>query len=95
MQVEARIADRIFKDEVEWDLTDPQNTPHSYAHGVCRDLGLSWDFAAAIAAALEQQIAEHEVSNTALDPALQLHGIEWGMGGLCRAARHGPGHGGL
>lgn len=55
-QVEARLRDQVFKDEVEWDLADPQNTAFSYANAVCCDLGLGWEFAAAITGAVEAQL---------------------------------------
>ena len=56
-QVEAQVGDQVFRDEVQWDLGDPQNTAFSYANAVCCDLGLGWDFAAAITGAVELQLA--------------------------------------
>ena len=66
-QVEAQLQDRVFRDEVDWDLSDPQNTPHKYASAVCYDLGLGWEAAAAIAAAVEEQLrVTHEVCTNML-----------------------------
>ena len=55
-QVEVQLQDQVFQDEMDWDLGDPQNTPWRYAHAVCFDLGLGWDAAAAVAAAVELQL---------------------------------------
>ena len=55
-QVEVQLQDQVFCDEVDWDLADPQNTPYRYASAVCYELGLGWDAAAAVAAAVEAQL---------------------------------------
>lgn len=66
-QVEAQLRDQVFRDEVEWDMDDPQNTAFSYANAVCCDLGLGWVFAAAITGAVEAQLtAKRQVCGDSL-----------------------------
>lgn len=75
MQVEVQVQDRVIKDEVEWDMDDPQNTAFSYAHALCSDLGLGCDFAAAIMKAVETQLgAKREVRDVAFI-ALVMHAM--------------------
>ncbi len=52
----AQLQDQVFRDEVDWDLSDPQNTPYKYASAVCYELGLDWDAATAVAAEVETQL---------------------------------------
>ena len=58
-QVSVILGDRTFRDKVEWSLTAPHNLPERYAASVCSELGLDWQDARAIAAALQQQITLH------------------------------------
>ena len=67
-QVEVRLQDQIFRDEVDWDLADPQNTPYKYASAVCYELGLGWDAAAAVATAIETQLQLKSEVCTSMQP---------------------------
>ena len=69
-QVEVQVQDQVFRDEVLWDLADPQNTPYKYASAVCYELGLGWDAAAAVATAVEAQL--HSKSEVCISMQLLL-----------------------
>ena len=74
MQVEARVGEQVFRDRVEWDVAEPQNTAEQYAAAVCRDLGLGWSWFHAIGAAVREQLARHlQVSASSCELGHVLH----------------------
>lgn len=58
LQLYARLNDRVFRDELLWDVANPQNTPDTYAMRVCGDLGLGCDWYDAIKGHLESRLQE-------------------------------------
>lgn len=58
MQLFVRRGDEVFRDELVWDVSNPQNTADTYAIRVCADLGLSCDWYDAITANLKSRIEE-------------------------------------
>lgn len=58
LQLYVRKGDQVFRDEVIWDVSNPQNTADTYAIRVCADLGLSCDWYDAITANLKSRIDE-------------------------------------
>jgi len=63
----------MFRDEVNWDLADPQNTPYRYASAVCYELGLGWDAATAVAAAVEAQLQSKSEVCSSMQLALSVY----------------------
>ncbi|WIA40122.1 hypothetical protein OEZ86_013524 [Tetradesmus obliquus] len=58
LQLYARLNDRVFRDELLWDVANPQNTPDTYAMRVCGDLGLGCDWYDVIKGHLESRLQE-------------------------------------
>lgn len=58
VQLFVRRGDEVFRDEVIWDVSNPQNTADTYAIRVCADLGLSCDWYDAITGNLKSRIEE-------------------------------------
>ncbi len=55
-QIGVPVGTRRFCDELLWDANDPQNTPEVYASAVSQELGLNWDAARKIRAAVQEQL---------------------------------------
>jgi len=47
-------------DQIEWDLSEPQNSPEQFALKLCSDLGLGGEFVPAIAYSIRGQLAWHQ-----------------------------------
>jgi hypothetical protein len=58
LQLYARLNDQVFRDELLWDVSNPQNTPDTYAMRVCGDLGLGCDWYDVIKGHLEMRLQE-------------------------------------
>jgi hypothetical protein len=58
LQLYARLNDQVFRDELLWDVSNPQNTADTYAMRVCSDLGLGCDWYDAIKGHLETRLQE-------------------------------------
>ncbi|KAK9899160.1 SNF5-domain-containing protein [Cystobasidium minutum MCA 4210] len=48
-----------LRDQFEWDLSDPQNSPEEFAAVYCQDLGLPGEFRSAISHLIREQIDAH------------------------------------
>lgn len=48
-----------LRDQFEWDLSDPQNSPEEFAAVYCEDLGLPGEFRSAIAHSIREQADAH------------------------------------
>ena len=46
--------------QIEWDMSETQNTPEQFAAQMCRDLGLGGEFVTAISYAIRGQLAWHQ-----------------------------------
>jgi hypothetical protein len=53
-----RRGDRVFQDEVVWDVGNPLNTADAYVRHTCADLGLGHEWYEAIRTHLQQQLAD-------------------------------------
>jgi len=47
-------------DQIEWDMSEKQNTPEQFAAQLCRDLGLGGEFVTAISYSIRGQLAWHQ-----------------------------------
>jgi SNF5 / SMARCB1 / INI1 len=47
----------VLRDQFEWDVNNPANTPEPFARLLTQDLGLSREFEAAIAHSIREQLA--------------------------------------
>jgi hypothetical protein len=56
LQLYVRKGQRVFRDEVLWDVGNPVNGPEPYALQVCAALGLEADWFDAIRTHLQQQL---------------------------------------
>lgn len=57
-QLFVRQGDQVFRDEVIWDVSNPQNTADTYAIRVCADLRLGCDWYDAITTNLKARLEE-------------------------------------
>lgn len=57
-QFYVRQGERVFRDEVVWDVGNPHNVAEPYAVRVCADLGLGADWFDAIRAHVQQQLQD-------------------------------------
>jgi hypothetical protein len=58
LQLYVRLHDRVFRDELVWDVSNPHNTADTYAMRVCGDLRLGCDWYDAIKSHLEARLQE-------------------------------------
>jgi len=49
-----------LNDQIEWDMSESQNTPEFFAAELCRDLGLGGEFVTAIAYSIRGQLSWHQ-----------------------------------
>lgn len=47
-------------DQLEWDLSDPNNSPEQVALKICAELGLGGEFVTAIAYSIRGQLSWHQ-----------------------------------
>lgn len=47
-------------DQLEWDLSEPQNSPEQAALKICAELGLGGEFVTAIAYSIRGQLSWHQ-----------------------------------
>jgi len=47
-------------DQLEWDLSEPQNSPEQVALKICAELGLGGEFVTAIAYSIRGQLSWHQ-----------------------------------
>lgn len=58
VRLDLRIGRIVIRDQFEWDLAEPQNSPEAFAELLCKDLGLGTEHVAAVAHALREQLVE-------------------------------------
>ncbi|KAF8062976.1 hypothetical protein HT031_003815 [Scenedesmus sp. PABB004] len=58
LTLRARLGDQVFRDELLWDVGNPQNTSDAYAMRVCADVGLGADWYGAIRGSLQARLDE-------------------------------------
>lgn len=58
VHLDLRIGRVVIRDQFEWDLHEPQNSPESFAERLCADLGLNFEHVAAVAHAVREQLVE-------------------------------------
>lgn len=58
VRLDMRIGRVVIRDQFEWDLHDPQNSPEAFAERLCADLGLNTEHVAAVAHAVREQLVE-------------------------------------
>ena len=49
IKLNVRINNIIIRDQFEWDINDPRNSPEDFAESLCADLGLGSEFMLPIA----------------------------------------------
>jgi len=54
------VANISLQDQIEWDMSEKQNTPEKFASQLCRDLGLGGEFVTAISYSIRGQLAWHQ-----------------------------------
>jgi len=69
-QVSVPLGNKLFKDKVEWTASLPHNSPERYAASVCTELGLDWQDAQVIAAALRQQLLQVAIYSSKIKHSL-------------------------
>ena len=50
-------------DQIEWDMSEKQNTPEQFAAQLCRDLGLGGEFVTAISYSIRSLFIEKIINN--------------------------------
>jgi len=55
-----RIGNIVLRDQFEWDINNPHNSPEDFAESLCSDLGLGAEFMLPIAHSIREQINEHQ-----------------------------------
>lgn len=58
VHLDLRIGRIVIRDQFEWDLHEPQNSPEAFAERLCADLGLNFEHVAAVAHAIREQLVE-------------------------------------
>jgi SWI/SNF-related matrix-associated actin-dependent regulator of chromatin subfamily B member 1 len=53
-----RIGRITVRDQFEWDINNPDNSPEDFADCMCADLGLSSDFVVPIAHQIREKVLE-------------------------------------
>jgi SWI/SNF-related matrix-associated actin-dependent regulator of chromatin subfamily B protein 1 len=49
LQINVRIGNIVLRDQFEWDINNPHNSPEDFAESLCQDLGLDPEFMLPIA----------------------------------------------
>ena len=60
IKLDIRIDDIVLNDQFEWDINNPDNSPDSFALGLCADLGLGSEFILPISHSIKEQILDHQ-----------------------------------
>ena len=60
IKVDIHIGDMEYKDQFEWDISNPDNSPELFAKELCTDLGLGTEFIVPITHSIREQILEHQ-----------------------------------
>ena len=62
IKVDILIGNIEYKDQFEWDISNPENDPEEFARNVCIDLGLGTEFIVPITHSIREQILEYQKS---------------------------------
>jgi len=60
LKLNIHVANISLQDQIEWDMSEKQNTPEKFAAQLCRDLGLGGEFVTAISYSIRGQLAWHQ-----------------------------------
>ena len=52
----------LLEDQIEWDMSETENTPERFAQSYCKELGLGGEFVPTIAYAVRGQLAWHQTT---------------------------------
>lgn len=52
----------LLEDQIEWDMSESENTPERFAQNYCKELGLGGEFVPTIAYAVRGQLAWHQTT---------------------------------
>ena len=52
----------LLEDQIEWDMSEQENTPERFAQSYCKELGLGGEFVPTIAYAVRGQLAWHQTT---------------------------------
>lgn len=58
LRINVRVGRVVLRDQFEWDIVNPENSPEAFAFSLCADVGLGSEFVPAIAHAIREQLAE-------------------------------------
>ena len=58
IQINVRIGRITVKDQFEWDINNPDNSPEDFAESLCADLGLGTDFILPISHQIREKVLE-------------------------------------
>ena len=59
IQLNVRIGNIVLRDQFEWDINNPHNSPEDFSESLCSDLGLGPEFMLPVAHSIREQINEH------------------------------------
>jgi hypothetical protein len=60
VQINVRIGNIVLRDQFEWDINNPHNSPEDFAESLVQDLGLGPEFMLPVAHQIREQINEHQ-----------------------------------
>jgi len=60
IQLNVRIGNIVLRDQFEWDINNPHNSPEDFSESLCSDLGLGAEFMLPVAHSIREQINEHQ-----------------------------------
>ena len=60
IQINVRIGNIVLRDQFQWDINNPHNSPEDFAESLCADLGLGAEFLLPVAHSIREQINEHQ-----------------------------------
>lgn len=63
IKLDIRIGDMEYRDQIEWDVSNPENDPEEFAIKVCSDMGLGTEFILPIVHSIREQILDHQKSS--------------------------------
>lgn len=59
-QLNIHVGNTSLVDQIEWDLSEKENSPEKFAARLCADLGLGGEFVTAIAYSIRGQLSWHQ-----------------------------------
>lgn len=61
-----------FGSTIQWDMSNPDNSPEVFAENLCRELGLGGEFYTTIAYSIRGQLAYHMTNMTEPLPSIRI-----------------------